>query len=97
MAEEKKSTNDIRAPYSEREKWFRDRVGKTVYRNRTTCKCRVCESSYIHGVQIADEFHAMYLWEWEGTSNYEDNDLRYFDTKEERDEFEKTLKSKIPT
>ena len=38
--------------YILREKWFKDRVGKVVFRTRDSCHCAVCESSYKHGVRI---------------------------------------------
>ena len=75
--------------YKEREKWFTDRVGKVVYRNKTSCLCDVCEHVYQNGLNISDEMHASYLHDNEACYTSEGSLLRYFDTIEERDEFEK--------
>ena len=72
-------------------KWFTDRVGKVVYRNRTTCRCGVCDVIYTNGLLIQDEMHATYLYDVCGDYNNEGVPLRYFDTIKERDEFELTL------
>jgi len=71
--------------------WFLDRIGKTVYRNKNSCDCKTCEDVYVNGLLIKDELQANYVWDMEGLSNYEDFPLRYFDTVEERDNFEKEL------
>jgi len=73
---------------SDREKWFIDRVGKVIWRNKTTCKCGVCESVYQNGLLLSDEGHAMYVCICESDVSVEGGTLRYFDSKEERDEFE---------
>lgn len=69
--------------------WFIDRIGKRVYRNKTSCECQPCAEVYANGLIINDELHADYLCDLEGLSNYEGRPLGYFDTIEERDEFEK--------
>lgn len=74
--------------------WFLDRIGKTVYRNKTTCPCAPCAEVYQQGLHIGDAMHADYLYDFEGQSNYADRPLEYFDTIAERDEFEKKIKSK---
>ena len=77
---------------SDREQWFLDRIGKTVWRNRTSCKCHVCDRVYKEGLHISEEMHAYYLCDMEAAANAEGVPLKYFDTKEERDQFEKELK-----
>jgi len=42
-------------------KWFLDRIGKRIWRDRGTCTCPVCEEVYKNGIIIRDEFHAKYL------------------------------------
>ncbi len=76
---------------SEREKWFNDRIGKLVYRNKTTCKCPTCDGVYQAGVLIFDQMHANYLEMCEAEYNIEGTPLRYFDTVEERDKFESEI------
>ncbi len=78
--------------YNEREKWFTDRIGKIVYRNKTSCECRVCENVYQNGLKLYDKMQASYTHECEACYTSEGSILRYFDTKEERDEFEKALR-----
>lgn len=77
---------------TEREKWFNDRIGKIVWRNKTTCTCGICESVYQNGLMLSDEMHASYVCDCEGSYNAEGSILRYFDSKEERDVFEKGIK-----
>jgi hypothetical protein len=77
--------------YTDREQWFIDRVGKTIYRNRDGCTCFVCEQVYQQGLYLADEYHALYVSEIEGAYNIDGFPLKYFDTKEEVAEYEKTL------
>jgi hypothetical protein len=74
-----------------RQQWFKDRIGKVVWRNKTTCTCPVCEHAYEYGLLIIDEMHAVYLYDCEAMYTIEGYKLRYFDTKEERDVFENTL------
>ncbi len=74
-----------------REQWFIDRIGKIVFRNKTTCKCETCKNVYEQGLIIHDKTHATYLYDMEGCYNYEGYPLKYFDTKEEMLEFEKTI------
>jgi hypothetical protein len=73
--------------YSEREKWFIDRIGKVVYRNKTSCTCSVCADVADNGLIIHDLAHALYLEEIEGMYNLEGHPLKYCDTKEEVTEF----------
>lgn len=80
--------------YLERKKWFTDRVGKTIYRNKTSCKCAICEHVYNNGLKISDESHATYIHDCEAEYNYEGHPLKYFDTVEERDAYEMELKNK---
>lgn len=71
-----------------RQQWFIDRIGKVVWRNKTTCECEPCERVYQNGLLLLDEQHATYISELEGIYTAEGSKLRYFDTKQERDEWE---------
>jgi hypothetical protein len=73
--------------YTEREKWFIERVGKVVYRNKTSCPCDICNNVANNGLIIADHNHALYLSEIEAEYNIEGHPLKYCDTKEEVTEF----------
>ncbi len=78
--------------YEIRKQWFIDRIGKKIYRNKTTCDCAICESVYKNGLTVSDEMHADYVHECESIYNYEGTPLKYFDTIQERDVFEQGLK-----
>jgi len=78
--------------HKELEAWFVERIGKTIYRNKTTCSCGVCQGVYERGLILADKFHASYVTDLTGQSNMEGYPLQYFDTEKERDEYELSLK-----
>ena len=74
--------------YSQREQWFIDRIGKIVYRNVTTCGCKVCKNVQLNGLFIKDENHALYVAEIESCYTNDGHPLKYFDTKQEATNFE---------
>lgn len=41
--------------------WFKERIGKTIYRDATKHCCNTCDHVATHGVTVADEDHAEYL------------------------------------
>jgi hypothetical protein len=59
--------------------WFKERVGKKVFRNESSCKCIVCTFNFKNGLIISDELHAQYLFDIQ-------NELRlnYFDEPKKR-------------
>lgn len=79
--------------YEERKKWFTDRIGKTVFRNKSTCDCDSCRGVEKNGLEITDYNHACYMRDCEGESWMDGaTGIRYFDTKEEVVEFESKIK-----
>ncbi len=42
-------------------KWFKNRIGKTIYRDSGSCKCCTCRSVVNSGLIVRDEEHAEYL------------------------------------
>lgn len=58
--------------------WFKERIGKTVYRNNTYC-CNHCYTVYVNGLLLADEQHAGYVYDCYSEMPY----LEYFDTRAE--------------
>lgn len=76
--------------YEERQKWFTDRIGKRVYRNKTSCECEICKYNYENGLIINDDTHAIYLTDVEACSSDEGTPIRYFDTKVEVEAYENT-------
>jgi hypothetical protein len=79
--------------HSEREKWFFQRIGSTVFRN-SFCNCAACQKIMENGLVIADEQHADYVASFEAESHIEGTPVKYFDTKDEVNEW---LKSQSPT
>lgn len=41
--------------------WFKDRIGKRIFRNANDCGCNSCKDVYKNGIIVSDEFHAEYL------------------------------------
>ena len=80
---------------NKRLKWFTERIGKTIFRNRDCCDCKVCEKVYQNGLTVHDEQHADCLCDNEGMSNYEGYPLKYSDTREEALKFETDNKDVI--
>lgn len=78
--------------FKERLQWFYDRVGQRVWRPKTGCECESCVDAYKNGLEIIDKEHAYYLRDIEAAYGVESKGgYWYFDTKEERDEFEKSI------
>ena len=71
--------------------WFIDRIGKTIFTNKVECKCNVCEFIHKNGLVIDNEFIATALYDCYKDFRAEGDDFDYFDTKEERDKFEKEI------
>ena len=44
-------------------KWFTDRIGKRIYRDKNFCKCKICLEVFQNGLIIMDETHASYLYD----------------------------------
>jgi hypothetical protein len=85
------TTENVKAHFA-RQQWFLARVGKTVYRNHVSCKCKHCEDVYTEGVLLTESGHAQYVFDCECDANREGEPLMYFDTVVERDEFEQAVK-----
>ncbi len=78
-------------PTDERREWFLKHIGIILYRNDNGCHCAICEDTLHNGVMVGDEMHAIYLYDTETEYTGEGHPLRYFDTKEEVQEFIKSL------
>ena len=72
-----------KSEYIQLESWFKNRIGKKVYRNKNTCFCKQCETNYQEGIVIDDTIHAEHLAEVCVISEVENNKVMYFDTKDE--------------
>lgn len=67
-------------------KWFQDRIGKRVYRNKRSCNCDTCRKVESMGMIIEDNVHAMYLNDVYHDFNADGDYIMYFDSIEERDQ-----------
>lgn len=47
--------------FNKRLKWFQDRVGKIIYRGKTSCECEICDCVKNEGLIIMHDMHAIYL------------------------------------
>ena len=63
--------------------WFLDRVGKKIFRTKSKCSCPACTHVYNDGLYLLNELHANYAYD-----NSLELDIHYFDTVEERDNYE---------
>ncbi len=90
MATEMKTQEELKKQYNEQVKWFKDRVGKTIWR-KNLCPanppCYICSESYSEGLVLRDEQHAHYV----ADCSMEEG-IKYFDSKQERDEYEAKMK-----
>jgi len=41
--------------------WFKNRIGKRIYRDISGCVCKGCKEVDENGMIVSDEFHAEYL------------------------------------
>ena len=65
--------------------WFKDRIGKVVYRNaETSCKCKVCKRVYEKGLSISDDLHANYLFYCQNEMNLIYSDKPNFEIENEK-------------
>lgn len=62
--------------------WFKRHVGRTIFRTHNGCECRGCGIIYAEGQIVRNQVHARYLYDMELV-----DDLMYFGTKLERDEY----------
>lgn len=57
--------------------WFVDRIGKRVFRTKSSCRCEICDAVYRNGLVVKDAMHADYLYCCQNEMN-----LFYFDEKQ---------------
>lgn len=60
-------------------KWFKDRIGKTIYRDTNNCPCDTCKNVLINGIFIEDMQVAQYLFDIQNDMKYEGIVLNYRD------------------
>jgi len=62
-------------------KWFKKRIGKTVFRDRNNCNCDECKDTLKNGLIICDDNHAEWLFTIQCDLKEEGIDLNYRDKK----------------
>jgi hypothetical protein len=72
---------------SERQKWFRSKIGSRLFRNDNGCICEICQHIVQNGLIITDQMQADHCYDTETEYTAEGNPLRYFDTKDEATQF----------
>ena len=75
--------------HKERKQWFIDRIGKTIYGSQAYCHCTPCKEMYENGLTIEDKLQATIAFDAENTFIQKNKPIRYFDTIEERNAYEK--------
>jgi len=53
--------------------WFKNRIGKRIYRDRNDCHCLDCEDAVGNGLIVRDKNHAEYLHMIQGASKIRRN------------------------
>jgi len=71
----------------DRKQWFISRIGKRVF-NTLFCDRAYCLIVYEAGMVINDRFEAIASYDLEQDLQAEGTKLKYFDTKEERTQYE---------
>ena len=61
---------------------FTNHIGRTVWRTSSMCNCDVCRDVFEDGLFILDANHATYIKDVAAETG-----LKYFQTKEERDQW----------
>lgn len=46
-----------------KEKWFIEKIGTRIYRDKNSCNCHTCEKNFKEGLVVHDLQHAGYLYE----------------------------------
>jgi len=59
--------------------WFKERIGKIIYRDRDDCKCGTCKDAVNNGIEISDDIHAEYLFDVQNDFANEGTLLNYRD------------------
>lgn len=70
-----KDQTTLRKMHDQQLKWFKDRIGKTIYRGAVSCDCDSCNRIEKEGLVIMDEMHADVLnaYSAETQTKYYDN------------------------
>ena len=62
-------------------KWFKDRIGKRIFRDFSECPCKDCKETQEFGIMVVDAQHAEYLYDIQNEYKIDGIDLNYRDTK----------------
>jgi len=61
--------------------WFLERIGKRIYRDKSSCLCHTCEEVSENGLVVNDEMHATFLFDVQNDFAAEGVYFNYRDTK----------------
>lgn len=61
--------------------WFKDRIGKRIYRGDNACGCLACKEVFKNGIVVNSEYHAQYLYNMQNDFGAEGIELNYRDEK----------------
>lgn len=59
--------------------WFKNRIGKRIYRDANTCKCKDCADVVKGGIIVENEQHAEYIYDTQCEFYHDGVDLNYRD------------------
>lgn len=63
-------------------KWFKNRIGKTIYRDTFGCECEDCKDIIKNGLVISNDFHAESIYDFQNDVMFDEKkDLNYRDKK----------------
>lgn len=66
--------NTSNKDYNKQLAWFKERIGKRVYRGKVACECIMCRTIEKEGLIIDNEMHAIYLTDMSVELNIEYRD-----------------------
>lgn len=61
--------------------WFKERIGKIIYRDNNGCDCVTCSNVSKSGMRVHDLSHAQYLYDLQNDYAAEGKLLNYRDNK----------------
>jgi hypothetical protein len=70
--------------------WFRDRIGKRIYRDTNNCHCDYCKDIYLNGIVVKNGLHAQYLFDIQNDIGYNYSDVTKNDRTKENSSIKET-------
>lgn len=73
--------------------WFLERIGIRIYPSGYPCQCDSCKKYHENGFVMRDEMEADYIYSERSELAAEGVKVEYFDSKQERDKYEKASRN----